>query len=102
LAGGKASITSVTKPSSSNTTIDIPVDQALHPQARGAGATPGCIINSEGRRAEVADRKAQPVCGGRHALVMPAFSFSITWLIVKLAGRCEGGNSASDWAIWAT
>ena len=104
-AGGKAWITSVTKPSSSNATIDIPVDQALHPLARGAGgagATPGCIINSEAPLAEVADRKAQPVCGGCHALVMPAFSFSITWLIVKLAGRCEGGNSTNDWAIWAT
>jgi len=53
-------------------------------------------------RWQVADRKAQAVCGGCYALVMPAFSFSITWLIVKLAGRCEGGNSTNDWAIWAT
>jgi hypothetical protein len=33
------------------------------------------------------------------ALVIPALSLSITWLIVKLAGVCEGGNSANDWTI---
>ena len=36
------------------------------------------------------------------ALVIPALSLSMTWLIVKLAGVCDGGNSTNDWAIWAT
>ena len=40
--------------------------------------------------------------GNGQALVIPALSLSMTWLIVKLAGRCDGGNSINDWAIWAT
>jgi hypothetical protein len=43
-----------------------------------------------------------PLARGCQALVIPALSLSMTWLIVKLAGRCDGGNSTNDWAIWAT
>ena len=38
----------------------------------------------------------------RHALVNPALSFCRTWLTVKLAGVCDGGNSINDWTICAT
>jgi hypothetical protein len=42
------------------------------------------------------DLTANEADGIGHALVIPAFSFSMTWLIVKLAGLCDGGNSIND------
>jgi hypothetical protein len=95
----------LTKPSSSNATIDIPVDQARHPLARGAGGAwrdPGVHHLLGGPPGRSGRQEGTACLRGHHALVMPAFSFSITRLIVKLAGRCEGGNSTNDWAICAT
>jgi|RhiMetStandDraft_4_1073278.scaffolds.fasta_scaffold216351_1 hypothetical protein len=65
-----------------------------HPDA---GPRPFRII---GRASRTADGGS--ALEGCQALVSPALSLSMTWLIVKLAGVCEGGNSTNDCTIWAT
>ena len=76
----------------------------------GAVAAFGLVSRRVGRRHPAKDRNAVRACheeiirpelGARigQALVSPALSFSMAWLIVKLAGVCEGGNSTKDWTI---
>jgi len=105
-AGGKAWITSVTKPVFLERNHRHPRrsgSASARTRGRGCRRDPG-VHHLLGGPPGRSRRQEGTAClrGGCHALVMPAFSFSITWLIVKLAGRCEGGNSTNDWAIWAT